>query len=82
MNKPLSDAMHYAQHTLTKVPEITVYFWIIKVLTTGMGEVTSDYPAHQINPIIAAALDWVGKLGLNNYNPWPCLLHGSLPQGC
>jgi uncharacterized membrane-anchored protein len=26
-----------------KVPEITALFWVIKVLTTGMGEATSDY---------------------------------------
>lgn len=26
-----------------KVPEITVLFWIVKVLTTGMGEAASDY---------------------------------------
>jgi uncharacterized membrane-anchored protein len=26
-----------------KVPEITALFWIIKILTTGMGEATSDY---------------------------------------
>jgi uncharacterized membrane-anchored protein len=26
-----------------KVPEITVLFWIIKVLTTGMGEASSDF---------------------------------------
>lgn len=29
--------------TASKVPEITLYFWIIKILTTGMGETTSDY---------------------------------------
>jgi uncharacterized membrane-anchored protein len=28
-----------------KVPEITAVFWVIKVLTTGMGEATSDYLA-------------------------------------
>lgn len=27
----------------SKVPQITVLFWVIKVLTTGMGEATSDY---------------------------------------
>jgi uncharacterized membrane-anchored protein len=27
---------------LAKVPEITVLFWVIKVLTTGMGEAASD----------------------------------------
>jgi uncharacterized membrane-anchored protein len=26
-----------------KVPEITALFWIIKILTTGMGEATSDF---------------------------------------
>jgi uncharacterized membrane-anchored protein len=45
---------------MRKVPEITVYFWIIKLLTTAMGEVTSDYLVHQMNPIIAVALGGVG----------------------
>src|SRR5882672_5125333 len=26
-----------------KVPEVTAIFWVIKVLTTGMGEAASDY---------------------------------------
>ena len=26
-----------------KVPEITAMFWVIKILTTGMGEATSDF---------------------------------------
>ncbi len=29
-----------------KVPEITAVFWLVKVLTTGMGEAASDYLAH------------------------------------
>lgn len=29
--------------TAAKVPEITVLFWVVKVLTTGMGEAASDY---------------------------------------
>ncbi|MGD0197158.1 MAG: hypothetical protein ABSC56_04525 [Solirubrobacteraceae bacterium] len=28
---------------LSKVPEIVVLFWVTKILTTGMGEATSDY---------------------------------------
>jgi uncharacterized membrane-anchored protein len=28
--------------TASKVPEITAYFWGIKILTTGMGETTSE----------------------------------------
>jgi len=35
------------------VPLITVYFWIIKLLTTAMGEATSDYMVRTINPVIA-----------------------------
>ena len=46
---------------LSKVPEVTAYFWITKVLTTGMGETTSDFLAHSLNPAIAVGL---GGLGL------------------
>jgi uncharacterized membrane-anchored protein len=48
--------MEHALRGLRKVPEVTVYFWIIKLLTTGMGETTSDYLVHRINPLIAVAL--------------------------
>jgi uncharacterized membrane-anchored protein len=41
------------QRTLRKVPEITAFFWIIKLLTTAMGEATSDYLDHRINPVLA-----------------------------
>jgi uncharacterized membrane-anchored protein len=61
MNQSLSVTMHKAKRIFTKVPEITVYFWIIKVLTTGMGEVFSDFLVNRINPYIAVAL---GGLGL------------------
>jgi uncharacterized membrane-anchored protein len=30
-------------YAAAKVPEITVLFWVIKILTTGMGEAASDY---------------------------------------
>jgi len=52
--------MPHARRALRKVPEITVYFWIIKLLTTGMGETTSDYLVHRINPLIAVALGGIG----------------------
>jgi hypothetical protein len=26
-----------------KVPEVTAYFWVVKLLTTAMGEAVSDY---------------------------------------
>jgi len=52
--------IRHALRGLRKVPEITVYFWIIKLLTTGMGETTSDYLVHRINPLIAVAFGGIG----------------------
>jgi uncharacterized membrane-anchored protein len=48
------------QPVAAKVPEITVLFWVIKILTTGMGEATSDWLAG-INIALAG---FVGLLGL------------------
>ncbi|MDF3289945.1 COG4705 family protein [Streptomyces silvisoli] len=44
------------RHAMSKVPEVTAYFWIIKVLTTGMGETTSDYLARVLNPMVAVGI--------------------------
>jgi uncharacterized membrane-anchored protein len=43
-----------------RVPEITVYFWIIKALSTAMGESTSDYLVHRIHPVPAVLLGFTG----------------------
>ncbi|HEY5229922.1 MAG TPA: hypothetical protein VIJ11_03385 [Galbitalea sp.] len=48
--------MRPALPTLSKVPEITAAFWITKVLTTGMGESTSDYLVLTLGPAIAIGL--------------------------
>lgn len=42
--------------SLRKVPELTAYFWITKVLTTAMGEATSDYFVKRLPPEVAVAL--------------------------
>jgi uncharacterized membrane-anchored protein len=42
-----------ARQTLAKVPAITVYFWVIKLLTTALGESTSDYLVHRVSPYLA-----------------------------
>lgn len=47
---------------LAKVPEITVYFWIVKVLTTAMGEATSDYLNQALGPAIAVPLMLIGLI--------------------
>ncbi len=39
---------------LTKVPEITALFWILKLITTGMGEAMSDSLGQQSVPLAAA----------------------------
>jgi len=69
--------MRPALPTLRKVPAITAIFWIIKLLTTGMGETTSDYLVHQINPLIAVAFGGVGlaialvlQFRARRYVPW------------
>ena len=46
----------------SKVPEITIYFWIVKILTTAMGEATSDYLVFHINPVVAVLLGAAGLL--------------------
>ena len=42
-----------------KVPEITVLFWVIKILTTGMGEATSDFLAKG-NLVVAGVAGFAG----------------------
>jgi uncharacterized membrane-anchored protein len=43
-----------------RVPEITVYFWVIKALSTAMGEATSDYLVHAMHPVPAVGLGFAG----------------------
>ena len=43
-----------------RVPEITVYFWVIKALSTALGESTSDYLVHRIHPVPAVLLGFTG----------------------
>jgi uncharacterized membrane-anchored protein len=45
-----------------RVPEITVAFWVLKGLSTALGEATSDFLVHTIDPVIAVLLGLVGFL--------------------
>ena len=65
------------RRVMSKVPEVTLYFWVTKVLTTGMGETTSDFLVHRISPMIAVALGALGlalalalQLALRRYVAW------------
>ncbi|MDX6317733.1 MAG: hypothetical protein QOD35_1133 [Nocardioidaceae bacterium] len=44
------------------VPEITIYFWVLKALSTAMGESTSDYLVHAMAPVLAVLLGFVAFL--------------------
>jgi uncharacterized membrane-anchored protein len=43
-----------------RVPQITVYFWVIKALSTAMGEATSDFLVNRLHPVPAVGLGFVG----------------------
>ncbi|WP_204513936.1 hypothetical protein [Bradyrhizobium canariense] len=64
---------------LNKVPEVTVIFWIIKIMSTTVGETGADYLAVHVGlgttltgllmaSLLAVAL--VVQLGMNRYVPW------------
>jgi uncharacterized membrane-anchored protein len=40
----------------SKVPQVTVLFWVIKILTTGMGETTSDYFIRRFDPVAVVVI--------------------------
>lgn len=74
---PLRYSSRRSWQALTKIPKITAYFWIIKILTTGMGEATSDYLVHRINPILAGMIGLVVfaaaltlQFKADRYRPW------------
>ncbi len=60
-----------------RVPQITVVFWVIKGLSTAMGEATSDFLVHTINPYAAVLLGFAAfvvalllAFGKARYTPW------------
>jgi uncharacterized membrane-anchored protein len=66
-----------AQRALRKVPEVTAVFWIIKLLTTAMGESTSDFLNLNLGPLIAVplmlallAVALVLQFRTRRYVPW------------
>src|SRR5207237_10034876 len=46
---PQPPATSRARQMLNKVPEVTLYFWIIKLLCTTVGETASDYLASNLS---------------------------------
>jgi uncharacterized membrane-anchored protein len=69
--------MQVVTQAMRKVPEVTIFFWIVKLLSTAMGESSSDYLVFHINPYIAVALGGIGLLAslalqflVRRYIPW------------
>lgn len=61
----------------SKLPEVVASFWVIKILTTGMGEAASDYLVRAFGPVIAVVgglLIFVIALGahflVKSYSKW------------
>jgi uncharacterized membrane-anchored protein len=46
-----------------RVPEITAFFWIVKGLSTALGESTSDYLVRVLGPVPAVGLGFVAFVG-------------------
>jgi uncharacterized membrane-anchored protein len=65
------------RHPFSKVPEVTAFFWIVKALTTAMGESTSDFLVHAMIPQAAVVLGGIAfvialylQLAKDRYVPW------------
>jgi uncharacterized membrane-anchored protein len=59
MRRPNTGLRDRTKRLAPKVPEITLIFWVIKLLTTGIGETTSDAMGQRSVPVAGA----VGLLG-------------------
>jgi uncharacterized membrane-anchored protein len=73
----LADRFASNREHFSKVPEVTAFFWIVKALTTAMGESTSDFLVHSLVPEIAVVLGGIAfcvalylQLSKDRYVPW------------
>ncbi|GAA2073644.1 membrane protein [Pseudolysinimonas kribbensis] len=62
---------------LQRVPQLTLLFWVVKLLSTGVGETTSDYFVKTLDPVpvvlVAAvlfAICFVIQFTARRYVPW------------
>jgi uncharacterized membrane-anchored protein len=79
MKYPIDRANRHASDMLNKVPEVTLAFWVIKIMSTTVGETGADYLAVHVGlgtaitsaitvSLLAAAL--LLQLGKQRYVPW------------
>jgi uncharacterized membrane-anchored protein len=69
--------MDVGRSAVSKVPRITALFWVTKLLTTAMGEATSDYLVNRFNPVVAVGLGGLALIAAlvlqfraRRYVPW------------
>jgi uncharacterized membrane-anchored protein len=74
---PAGHRRSVAEQAWSKVPEVTALFWVTKILTTGMGETTSDFLANSLGPAAGGAIGLIGFVGFlwlqfraPRYSPW------------
>ncbi len=60
-----------------RVPQVTALFWILKLLTTGIGETSSDFLVKTFDPVVVVlvaavvfAASFVLKISVGRYTPW------------
>ncbi len=53
-----------AAPALNRVPQVTAMFWVVKVLTTGIGETSSDFLAKTFPPELVVPLALVALVGM------------------
>ncbi len=77
MNNAHVEVIKKLSAAFSKVPEITLTFWVAKLLTTAMGEATSDYLVTHLNPYLAVGLGAAGffaalllQLAVKRYITW------------
>jgi uncharacterized membrane-anchored protein len=72
-----SGAVDAARRVAIKVPQITLLFWVVKLLTTGMGEAAWDWMDHSLGQRISVVLSGVvlvaalvAQFAVRRYNTW------------
>src|ERR1700755_2789806 len=76
-DRPSIARQTFSRSHFSKVPEVTALFWVVKALTTAMGESTSDFLVHALAPEVAVVLGGVAfcfalyfQFSRDRYLPW------------
>src|SRR5215469_7081717 len=69
--------LDFTSRLARKVPQVTLFFWVIKLLSTALGESTSDYLVNRFNPYLVVIAGFIGfiiilymQFRTRKYIPW------------